>query len=91
VSNLAIAVAWRALSVEVFVGDYVTVMNPVPDHVERTFERIIGNSAALEIVLDQVELVAPTDSTVLIEGKPVPARNSLHMPFTTRVSVAGAL
>jgi formate hydrogenlyase transcriptional activator len=39
------------------------------DHVERSFERIIGNSAALESVLDQVEQVAPTDSTVLIEGE----------------------
>jgi len=51
------------------VEDYATVMNPVPDHAERTFERIIGNSAALESVLDQVEQVAPTDSTVLIEGE----------------------
>ncbi len=33
------------------------------------FERIIGNSAALESVLEQVEQVAPTDSTVLIEGE----------------------
>jgi formate hydrogenlyase transcriptional activator len=39
------------------------------DQVERTFERIIGNSAALESVLDQVEQVAPTDSTVLVEGE----------------------
>jgi formate hydrogenlyase transcriptional activator len=44
-------------------------MNPGPDQVERTFERIIGNSAALESVLEQVEQVAPTDSTVLIEGE----------------------
>src|SRR5271155_1619933 len=44
-------------------------MNPVPDPAERTFERIIGNSAALESVLDQEEQVAPTDSTVLIEGE----------------------
>ncbi len=44
-------------------------MNPEPDHAERTFERIIGNSAALESVLEQVEQVAPTDSTVLIEGE----------------------
>jgi transcriptional regulator with GAF, ATPase, and Fis domain len=51
------------------VEDDATVMNPVPDQAERTFERIIGNSAALESVLDQVELVAPTDSTVLIEGE----------------------
>ena len=36
---------------------------------DRRFERIIGNSAALESVLDQVEQVAPTDSTVLIEGE----------------------
>jgi formate hydrogenlyase transcriptional activator len=51
------------------VEDYATVMNPVPDQSERAFERIIGNSAALESVLDQVEQVAPTASTVLIEGE----------------------
>src|ERR1700723_1718842 len=39
------------------------------DQVERTFERIIGSSAALESVLAQVVQVAPTDSTVLIEGE----------------------
>ena len=50
-------------------GDYAIVTNPGPDQAERTFERIIGNSAALESVLDQVEQVAPTDSTVLIEGE----------------------
>ena len=50
-------------------GDYATVTNSGPDQGERTFERIIGNSAALESVLDQVEQVAPTDSTVLIEGE----------------------
>jgi formate hydrogenlyase transcriptional activator len=51
------------------VGDDATVMSPRPDQAERTFERIIGNSAALESVLEQVEQVAPTDSTVLIEGE----------------------
>jgi formate hydrogenlyase transcriptional activator len=51
------------------VGDYATVTNPGLAQAERTFERIIGNSAALESVLDQVEQVAPTDSTVLIEGE----------------------
>jgi len=51
------------------VGDYEIVANPGPDQAERSFERIIGNSAALESVLDQVEQVAPTDSTVLIEGE----------------------
>jgi formate hydrogenlyase transcriptional activator len=51
------------------VGDCARVMNPGPGQAERTFERIIGNSAALESVLEQVEQVAPTDSTVLIEGE----------------------
>ena len=50
-------------------GDYAIVTVPGPDQAERRFERIIGNSAALESVLDQVEQVAPTDSTVLIEGE----------------------
>jgi transcriptional regulator with GAF, ATPase, and Fis domain len=36
---------------------------------ERAFEQIIGNSPALECVLKQVERVAPTDSTVLIQGE----------------------
>jgi formate hydrogenlyase transcriptional activator len=35
----------------------------------RRFEQIIGKSPALEAVLEQVERVAPTDSTVLIEGE----------------------
>jgi formate hydrogenlyase transcriptional activator len=51
------------------VGNYASVTNSVPDQPERTFERIIGNSAALESVLEQVAQVAPTDSTVLIEGE----------------------
>jgi formate hydrogenlyase transcriptional activator len=51
------------------VAHYPIVMNPGPDQAERAFERIIGNSAALESVLEQVEQVAPTDSTVLIEGE----------------------
>ena len=36
---------------------------------ERRFEQIIGNSPALEAVLEQVERVAPTGSTVLIQGE----------------------
>ena len=35
----------------------------------RRFEQIIGKSAALESVLEQVEQVASTDSTVLIQGE----------------------
>ena len=39
------------------------------DRNPRRFEQIIGSSAALESVLEQVEQVAPTDSTVLIQGE----------------------
>jgi transcriptional regulator with GAF, ATPase, and Fis domain len=39
------------------------------DSGERRFEQLIGNSPALETVLEQVERVAPTDSTVLIQGE----------------------
>lgn len=35
----------------------------------RRFEQIIGNSPALRTVLEQAELVAATDSTVLIQGE----------------------
>jgi formate hydrogenlyase transcriptional activator len=51
------------------VADYAAVTYPTGNQSERRFERIIGNSAALESVLDQVEQVAPTDSTVFIEGE----------------------
>src|ERR1700746_3618111 len=40
-----------------------------PEYKDRRFEQIIGNSPALESVLEQVERVAPTDSTVLIQGE----------------------
>src|SRR5271163_699981 len=36
---------------------------------QRRFEQIIGESPALETVLEQVARVAPTDSTVLIQGE----------------------
>lgn len=36
---------------------------------EYNFEQIIGESAALKRILKQVETVAPTDSTVLIQGE----------------------
>jgi len=39
------------------------------DRSPRRFEQIIGNSAALEAVLKQVQQVAPTDSSVLIQGE----------------------
>ena len=49
--------------------EYATVRCPEGDPPDRRFERIIGKSAALESVLEQVEQVASTDSTVLIEGE----------------------
>jgi formate hydrogenlyase transcriptional activator len=36
---------------------------------ERRFEQLIGNSPALEAILEQVERVAPTDATVFIQGE----------------------
>ncbi len=36
---------------------------------ECSFEDIVGKSAALRTVLDQVSIVAPTDSTVLLHGE----------------------
>ena len=50
-------------------ADHATVTYLAGDQAERRFDRIIGNSAALESVLDQVEQVAHTNSTVLIEGE----------------------
>jgi formate hydrogenlyase transcriptional activator len=48
----------------------VATLGPVElDRNSRRFEQIIGNSPALESVLEQVEQVAPTDSTVLIQGE----------------------
>jgi formate hydrogenlyase transcriptional activator len=39
------------------------------DSEDRRFQQIIGNSPALQSVLEQVELVGPTESTVLILGE----------------------
>jgi formate hydrogenlyase transcriptional activator len=50
-------------------ADHAALTYPAGNQAERRFDRIIGDSGALECVLDQVELVAPTDSTVLIEGE----------------------
>src|SRR5271156_4488403 len=41
----------------------------VRERSQRRFEQIIGNSLALESVFGEVERVAPTDSTVLIQGE----------------------
>src|SRR6202163_720917 len=52
-----------------FVGVVATFGSVDQDRNPRRFEQIIGNSPALESVLEQVEQVAPTDSTVLIQGE----------------------
>ena len=41
----------------------------IQDTGARSFEQIIGNSPALEALLEQVKLVAPTQATVLVEGE----------------------
>lgn len=46
-----------------------TLKSSDPDRDQRRFEQVIGNSAALEAVFEQVECVASTDSTVLIQGE----------------------
>jgi transcriptional regulator with GAF, ATPase, and Fis domain len=51
------------------VGAFEGVGSRNQDRDERRFEQVIGNSPALESVLEQVERVAPTDSTVLIQGE----------------------
>jgi formate hydrogenlyase transcriptional activator len=54
---------------EVLVGAVATLRSVDQERDPRRFEQIIGNSPALEWVLEQVERVAPTDSTVLIQGE----------------------
>jgi transcriptional regulator with GAF, ATPase, and Fis domain len=53
----------------VSLADYAAAKCLAGDQADRRFDRIIGNSVALESVLEQVEQVASTDSTVLIEGE----------------------
>jgi formate hydrogenlyase transcriptional activator len=51
------------------VGGFETLRSGEQDERAREFSRIVGKSPALEAVLEQVERVAPTDSTVLIQGE----------------------
>ena len=50
-------------------GAVATFGSVEQDRDPRRFEQIIGKSTALESVLEQVEQVAPTDSSVLIQGE----------------------
>jgi formate hydrogenlyase transcriptional activator len=51
------------------VGAFETSRSADPDCNPRRFEQLIGKSPVLEAVLEQVQLVAPTGSTVLIQGE----------------------
>lgn len=48
---------------------FETAWSREEDERDREFARIVGRSTALETVLEQVERVAPTDCTVLIQGE----------------------
>ena len=50
-------------------GTFENIGNRSQVSSKRRFEQLIGNSSSLETVLEQVERVAPTDSTVLIQGE----------------------
>src|SRR5207245_5413932 len=50
-------------------GSWMVALQDFQVSDQRRFEQIIGNSASLETVLEQVARVAPTDSTVLIHGE----------------------
>jgi formate hydrogenlyase transcriptional activator len=49
-------------------GDHLLYLEP-EINLESCFEGIVGRSAALRRVLEQVTIVAPTDSTVLLHGE----------------------
>jgi transcriptional regulator with GAF, ATPase, and Fis domain len=51
------------------VGAFERLGNSDRQSDDRRFEQIIGRSPALESVLEEVERVAPTDSTVLVQGE----------------------
>jgi formate hydrogenlyase transcriptional activator len=55
----------------------------------RRFEQIIGNSPALESVLEQVEQVAPTNSTVLIQGETGTGKELIARPLHNLSSRCG--
>jgi formate hydrogenlyase transcriptional activator len=51
------------------VGAFETSRSSDQDRNPRRFEQLVGKSSALEAVLEQVQRVAPTGSTVLIQGE----------------------
>ena len=57
---------------------------------EYNFEDIVGKSAAIRKVLEQVAIVAPTSSTVLLTARPVLARSWWPERFIISVRGGGA-
>jgi len=51
------------------VGSFEKLRSGDQDDRDRQFDQIVGSSPALEIVLAEVQRVAPTDSTVLVLGE----------------------
>jgi len=51
------------------VGRDTMARHQTEDNAQHGFEDIVGTSAALKAVLRQIEVVAPTDSTVLLRGE----------------------
>ena len=54
---------------EAVVGSFERLSSNEQDDRDRQFDHIVGSSAALESVLTELQLVAPTDSTVLVLGE----------------------
>jgi len=54
---------------KVIVGMSERLRSVAHDDRDRQFNHIVGNSPALELVLAEVQRVAPTDSTVLVLGE----------------------
>jgi formate hydrogenlyase transcriptional activator len=69
VNNTAIFEIEKAVSAHVALDRSPLRGSALPKGTVSGFEQIIGKSPALETVLGQVKRVAPTDSTVLIEGE----------------------
>ena len=55
--------------VQARLGSRIELVDFGSDRCSTEFQEIVGSSAALRAVLDQVRLVAPTGATVLIEGE----------------------
>lgn len=50
-------------------GEHEKIRPEEQDHGDRQFDHIVGSSPALESLLAEVRRVAPTDSTVLVQGE----------------------